>query len=69
MLLPLFECDRLPVRIDSLRDVAKALDSFGNFEKGPELRGAQHLAVNHVANAMLGEERLPDIRLQLLHAE
>src|SRR5271168_3713252 len=49
--------------------MAKTLDSLGNFDEGSELRGPQNLAVNHIANAVLGKERLPDIRLQLLHAQ
>src|SRR5215469_15996804 len=33
----------LPVRTNCLGDVAKTFDSFGDFYKGAELRGAQNL--------------------------
>src|SRR5207302_509164 len=34
-----------------------------------KLRGTQDLALDDVANAMLGEERVPNIRLQLFDAQ
>ncbi len=49
--------------------MAKTLDSFGDLNEGPELRRAQDLALDDVANAVLGEERIPDIRLKLLDAQ
>ena len=42
-----------------------ALDIFWN----AELRRTQDLAAHHVAHAMIGEEALPPIGLQLLDAE
>ena len=45
-------------------DVAEAFNALGDFNKSAELRRAQHLAVDHVAHAMRGEEALPHIRLQ-----
>ena len=62
----------LGVAIDvvaGLGDVAETLHALGDFDKCAELRGAQNLAVNHVAHAMRGEEALPDIGLQLLDAQ
>src|SRR6202044_1064387 len=59
----------LPVGTDCLGDVAEALDSFSDLNEGAELRGAKDLALDDVADAVLGEERLPDIRLELLDAE
>src|SRR5438309_1446389 len=49
--------------------MTEALDSFGNFDEGAELRGTQNLAVDDVANTVLGEEGLPDIGLELLDAQ
>ena len=49
--------------------MAEAFDAFGDLDEGAELRRAQHLALHHVADAMLIEEGLPDIRLELLDAE
>src|SRR5580658_2488909 len=69
VLLALLQRQRMTLRIHCFGNMAKTLDSLGNFDKGSELRGPQNLAVNHVANAVLGEESLPDIRLQLLHAQ
>ena len=69
MLLALFERQRAAVRVDGFRDVAETLDSFSDFNEGAELRRSQNLAMNHIANAVLGEERLPDIGLQLLDAQ
>src|SRR5579863_5732542 len=56
-------------RIAGFGDVAKTLDALGNFNERAELRGAQNLAVDHVAHAVRGEEALPDIGLQLLDAQ
>ena len=50
-------------------DVAETFHSLSNLNKCAELRGAQHLAVNEVADAMRGEEALPDIGLQLLDSQ
>ena len=55
--------------IHCLGDVAQALDSLGDLDKSSELRRAQNLALDDIANAVLSEERIPDIRLQLLDAE
>ena len=42
---------------------------LGDLDECAELRGAKHLALDHVARAMLREERIPHIRLELLDAE
>src|SRR6185437_14019444 len=52
-----------------LGDVAEAFDAFRDLHEGAELRGAQNLAVYQVADAVGGEERLPDIGLELLDAK
>ena len=49
--------------------MAETFNTLGNFNEGAELRGAEHLAVHHVAHAMRSEEALPDIGLKLLDAE
>ena len=49
--------------------MAETFDALGNFDKRAELRSAQNLAVNDVADAVGGEEAFPDIGLQLLDAE
>ena len=64
-----FELDRLAGLIDRFRDVAQALDTVGDFYEGAELRRAQNLALDDVADAVLREEGIPDIRLKLLDAE
>ena len=69
MLVAYLQLDRLMVLVDCLRDVAKTLDAFGDLDKGAELGGAQDLALDDIANAMLREEGIPDIRLKLLDAE
>src|SRR5438876_6995744 len=45
-------------------DVAETLNALGDFNESAELSGAEHLAVNHVADAMGGEEALPNIGLK-----
>src|SRR5258708_557840 len=60
---------RLSVRIDSFRVVTKAFDAFGNLDKRAEVRHAQDLAMHDVADAVLREERIPNVGLNLLHAE
>src|ERR1700722_1867861 len=67
--LPGFELHRLTQCIGCLGDVAEALDAFGDFNEGSELRGTQNLALQYVANRVLIEEGLPDIGLELLDAE
>ena len=69
MLVADFQGDLLAVVVDRLGDVAEALDSFGDLDEGAELRGAQNLALDDVADTVLGEERLPYIGLELLDAE
>ncbi len=61
--------DLLAGIVDCFGDVAEAFDTFSDFNEGAELRGAQDLALDDVANAVLREERLPDIGLKLLDAE
>jgi len=63
------EVDLLAGVVDCLGDVAEALDSFGDLDEGSELRGAQCLALEDVADAVLREEGVPDVRLKLLDAE
>src|SRR5271156_5274656 len=69
MLLALFQLQRSAVRIRSLRYVAQALDAFGNLHERAELRRPQNLAVDYIADAMLREEGIPDIRLELFDAQ
>ena len=59
----------LPNVVDRLGDVAEAFDAFGDFDKGAELRGTQDLALDDVADAVLGEEGIPDVGLELLDAK
>src|SRR5580698_6033925 len=49
--------------------MAEALDAFRDFDECAELRGAQNLAVHHIAHAVRSEEALPDIGLHLLDAQ
>ena len=49
--------------------MAEALDTFSDLNECTELSRAQHLALDHITDAMLGKKCLPDIRLQLLDAE
>src|SRR5271157_2301140 len=51
------------------RDVAQTLHALRDLDKRAELRRPEHLAVNHVAHTMGGEEALPDVGLQLLDAQ
>jgi len=51
-----------------LRRYGRDFNAFSNFDEGAELRGAQNLAMNDVADAMSGEEALPNIGLKLLDA-
>src|ERR1700752_5347943 len=69
MLLADLELRRLAGNFAGFRDVAETFHALGDFNESAELRGAKHLAVDHVAHAMSGEEALPDIRLELLDAE
>ena len=63
------QLDRSVTLVNSLGDVAQTLDTLSDLNEGTELRGAQNLALDDVADAMLSEERIPDIRLKLLHTE
>ena len=63
------QVDLLAGVVDRFGDVAEAFDAFGDLDEGAELRGAQDLALDDVADAVLGEERIPDIGLELLDAE
>ena len=69
VLQALFELGVTVDGVAGLGDVAETLDAFGDFDECAELRGAQNLAVDHIANAMRSEEALPDIGLQLLDAQ
>ena len=64
-----FQLERRAVRVDGFGVVAQAFDSVGDLDKCAEAGQAQHLAVDDIAHAMLLEEGLPDIGLQLLHAQ
>ena len=55
--------------VAGLGDVAKSLHALRDLDKRAELRRPQHLAVDHVAHAMRGEEALPHVGLQLLDAQ
>src|ERR1051326_9426868 len=63
VLLACFQLDRSAIGIRGLRIVAKAFDALGDLNEGSELREAQNLAVDHVANAVRLEESLPGVRL------
>src|SRR5438067_2381137 len=49
--------------------MAESLNTLRNLDEGSELRGAEHLAGHHVTHPMLGKERIPDVGLELLHAQ
>ena len=49
--------------------MAQALDTLRNLDKCAELRRPQHLAMDHVAHPVRGEEALPHVGLQLLDAQ
>ena len=59
----------LPLRVHRFGVVAQAFDSVGDLDERAEAGQPQHLALEHIAHAMLFEEALPDIGLQLLHAQ
>src|SRR5271157_559881 len=59
----------LPVSVDRLGFVAQAFHALGNFDERAERGHAQNLAADHVPDVMSCEERLPNIGLQLLHAQ
>ena len=65
----ILQLHRNVVLVDGLRDLAQALDALGDLNERAELRRPQNLAPDHVAHAMLCEERIPNIRLQLLDAQ
>ena len=62
-------CFQLGWIVAGLGDVAETFNALRDLDKRAELRGAQNLAVDHVAHAMRGEEALPDVGLQLLDAQ
>jgi len=51
-----FQMRRLSIRVDGLRIVTQAFDAFGNLDKGAEIRHAQNLAMDDVADAVFREE-------------
>ena len=63
------EMHRLSVAIDGFGVVAEAFDALSDFDECAEVGHAQNLAVDDVADAMLREERIPNIGLHLLDAE
>src|SRR6516162_6424233 len=58
-----------PCESNGLRVVAQALDSVGDLDKRPEARQSKHLAMDHIAHAMLIEEGVPHVWLKLFHAQ
>ena len=69
VLVAYIELDGLAVVADRLGDVAETFDAFRDFDEGSELRGTQDLTLDDVADAVLGEEGIPDVGLELLDAE
>ncbi len=69
MLETRFQLGRAAALVAGLGDVAKSFHALRDLDESAELRRPQHLAVNHVAHAMRGEEALPDVGLQLLDAQ
>src|ERR1035437_8010238 len=64
-----FQRECSAVCVGSFGVMAQALDSIGNLDDRTKAGEPQNLAVNDVPNLMLFEERLPHIRLKLLHPE
>src|SRR6202034_523152 len=65
VLQTLFKLGAALFTVAGLGDMAQTLHAFGDFDEGAELRGAEYLAVDYIADAVSGEEALPDIGLQL----
>src|ERR1022692_2100737 len=63
------QLDGSAVSVRRFRVVAQAFDPIGNLDECAEARQAQHLAVNDIAHAVLLEEGVPHIGLQLLHTQ
>ncbi len=55
--------------IHGLGVVAQAFYALRDLHEGTESRRAQDFALHHVAQAMRVEERLPNVRLELFHAQ
>src|ERR1017187_7937767 len=68
-LLIRLQLDGSAVSVRRFRVVAQAFDPIGNLDECAEARQAQHLAVNDIAHAVVLEEGVPHIGLQLLHTE
>src|ERR1022692_2982312 len=68
-LLIRLQLDGSAVSVRRFRVVAQAFDPIGNLDECAEARQAQHLAVNDIAHAVLLEEGVPHIGLQLLHTQ
>ena len=64
-----FELHGLAISIDGFGVVAEAFDAFGNLDECAKISHAQDFAMDDVADPVLGEERIPNIGLQLLHAQ
>ena len=64
-----FQLGRSAALVSGLGDVAQSLHALRDLDKRAELRRPEHLAMNLVADAMRGEEALPDVGLQLLDAQ
>ncbi len=69
MLLSNIQLDGNAGSIGGFRDVAEAFDALSQFHERAKLSNAQHLAMDHIADAVLIEEGIPDVGLQLLHAQ
>ena len=69
MLVAGLQVNRLAVAVDSFGVVAEPFDSVGKLNKRAEAGDSQNLAMQNVADVMLFEEGLPDVRLKLLDAE
>src|SRR3982751_498772 len=59
----------LVMRIIELRHVDQPFDPLGQFDERAEVGHADHLAVDGVADVVMGEELVPDVGLQLLETE
>jgi len=69
MLLARFEVNRMAACVDGFRVVAEAFDSVGKLYECAEARNAQHFAMQNVADVVLLEEGLQDVRLKLFDTE
>src|ERR1017187_756962 len=59
-----FELHRNVVLVHRLGDMAEPFHAFGNLHKRAELGGPQDLAFDDIADAVLCEKGVPDVRLE-----